>query len=528
MRRTAGGWQWRGTVVVVALASRLAWGQAGGGAAEVSPDEARAGLSPSALVVTLPEAVQRTPYSGRVYVVLSGGDREPRLRLGDWFRPPQVVAMDVKGVAPGGAIELGGAPLGFPRPVGEIPRGTYTAQAIARRSLDGRVPGQGEGDLYSDRARIEWPPTAEAPLTLALTHEVGPAPARAAGRVRIVEIVSPLLSAFHGREYRIRAAVVPPPDVGESPDPSRPVIYFVTGFGGDIESAARMAGMFRPPAGSAGKRPYVVVPDPTCRRGHSVFADSENNGPWGRALVEELIPAVERPIWGEGGAGRRYVTGISSGGWSSLWLQVTYPEVFRGCWSHCPDPVDFRDFQRIDLYAPGANMYRDEQGRRRPLARSGRAEPAGAGGAEGERVLLWYDDFCRMEEVLGPGGQIGSFEAVFSRRGEDGEPERLFDRATGAVKGEVAMSWERYDIRLVLERNWATLGPKLKGKIHVYAGGDDTFYLEGATRLLKESLERLGSDAEVMIVPGMPHTIIPAGVEGMNRVVGSPANHQSP
>src|SRR5262249_52863758 len=131
----------------------------------------------------------------------------------------------------------------------------------------------------------------------------------------------------------------------------------------------------------------------------------------------------------------------------------------------------------------------------------------------GGKVLAWYDDFCRMEEVLGPGGQIGSFEAVFSRRGADGRPEPLFDRATGAVDPAVAKTWERYDIRLVLERNWATLGPKLKGKLHVYAGGEDTFYLEGAARLLKESLEKLGSDAEVKVVPDRPHMIMPEGVE---------------
>src|SRR5262249_10271330 len=111
-------------------------------------------------------------------------------------------------------------------------------------------------------------------------------------------------------------------------------------------------------------------------------------------------------------------------------------------------------------------------------------------------------------------------EAVFSRRGAGGEPEPLFDRASGAVSPAVAKTWERYDIRLILERNWATLGPKLKGKLNVYAGGLDTFYLDRAKKLMKESLEKLGSDAEVTIVPGMPHTIIPAGVEEMMRTVG--------
>jgi len=186
-----------------------------------------------------------------------------------------------------------------------------------------------------------------------------------------------------------------------------------------------------------------------------------------------------------------------------LWLQVTYPDAFGSCWAHCPDPVDFRDFQRINLYEPGANMYVDEQGKERPLAR------------RGDQVLLTYREFVEMESVMGAGGQIASFEATFSERGEDGGPKRLFDRATGAVDTEVARSWEPFDIRLVMERNWEKLGPKVAGKIHVYAGGMDTYFLEGATKLLAESLKGLGSDVEVVIVKGMPHTIYPPGLVAM-------------
>jgi len=110
-----------------------------------------------------------------------------------------------------------------------------------------------------------------------------------------------------------------------------------------------------------------------------------------------------------------------------------------------------------------------------------------------------------MEEVLGPGGQLHSFEAVFSPRGSDGKPVRVWDRRTGAVDTDAAKAWEKYDTRLVLERNWPTLGPKLRGKLHVYMGELDTFYLEGATRLLHESLKKLGSDAVVEMRPGHDH-----------------------
>ena len=187
------------------------------------------------------------------------------------------------------------------------------------------------------------------------------------------------------------------------------------------------------------------------------------------------------------------MTGHSSGGWSSLWLQVTYPDFFGGVWSTSPDPVDFRDFQLVDLTAPGANVYADGDGKPRPLARVG------------GKPVLYFKPFSDMETVMGHGGQLASFEAVFSPRGPDGKPRRLWDRANGAVDPETARDWEKYDIRLTLERDWKTLGPKLGGKLHVYTGADDTFYLEGAVRLLRDSLKSLGSDADVEIVPGRDH-----------------------
>jgi hypothetical protein len=147
----------------------------------------------------------------------------------------------------------------------------------------------------------------------------------------------------------------------------------------------------------------------------------------------------------------------------------------------------------IDIYRSGENMFLDRAGKERPLARMG------------GQVLVRYRNFSVMEDVLGPGGQLCSFEAVFSPRGSDGKPAQLWDRETGAINPDVAHAWEKYDIRLVLERNWLTLGPKLAGKLHVFMGDEDTFYLEGATKLLKKSLAQLGSDAVVEIHPGKNH-----------------------
>jgi hypothetical protein len=266
-------------------------------------------------------------------------------------------------------------------------------------------------------------------------------------------------------------------------------VYEIPGFSGNHFGALRKQNA----TDVAGVEMLQVVLDPDCRWGHHVFADSDNNGPCGRALCEELIPHVEKTFRGLGAPRGRFVTGHSSGGWSSLWLQVTYPEFFGGVWSTAPDPVDFRDFQRVNIYAPKANLLFDEHGEPRPLAR------------KGERPFIYYKPFSDMETVMGHGGQLGSFEAVFSGRGPDGQPRQLWDRKSGRIDPEVAKSWERYDIRLVLERNWKTLGPKLAGKLHIYTGSLDTFYLEGAVVLLKRSLTDLGSDAVIEVFPGRHH-----------------------
>jgi hypothetical protein len=348
-----------------------------------------------------------------------------------------------------------------------------------------------EGNGYSKPARVHLDPAASGPVKVVLDQVYHETAFAETDRVKLVDIESRLLSAFHGRPVHLRAGVVLPKSFTQQPARRYPVTYEIPGFGGDHRGA--FAAAKRNATEVAGVEMLYVVLDPACRWGHHVFADSDNNGPCGRALCEELIPFIERTYRGLGQPGARFVTGHSSGGWSSLWLQVAYPDFFGGVWSTAPDPVDFRDFQRVNLYAPGANLFHDEAGKPRPLARSG------------DKVLFYYKPFSDMETVMGHGGQLGSFEAVFSPRGSGGRPQRLWDRQTGRIDPAVAHAWERYDIRLVLERNWPALAPKLKGKLHVYMGNQDNFYLEGATALLKRALTELGSDAVVELFPGRDH-----------------------
>jgi hypothetical protein len=300
-----------------------------------------------------------------------------------------------------------------------------------------------------------------------------------------------LLSEFHNRDVDMHASVMLPASYYEQPDRRYPVIYEIPGFGGT--HAVRKRGEPVKEDNKDGVEFIRVNLDPSCPLGHHVFADSANNGPVGEALIRELIPALDKQYRTIAEPSARFLTGHSSGGWSSLWLQVAYPDFFGGTWSTAPDPVDFRDFQRINLYNPGENMYQDGQGKPRPLARV-------AG-----NVLLWYRDFDHMETVLGPGGQLHSFEAAFSPRGKDGKPGLIWNRDTGEIDTAAAKSWEKYDIRLILERNWKTLCPTLTGKLHVFMGDEDTFYLDGATILVKESLDKLLAGAVVEIHAGKDH-----------------------
>jgi len=445
---------------------------------------------PLAFQLTFDKAVSAEPFTGRVYVMLSARPM-PTLPSGpNWFRPEPFFALDVKGWKAGDPLTLGENSLGFPKPLSQTPAGSYYAVAVMDMNRGGRSFSASEGNGWSKPVRIELDPAKGGVFQLHLDQVYAARKFAETERVKLVEVESKLLSTFHGRPMRLRAAVILPPSFAEQSRRWYPVLYEVPGFGGTHFMAL---------AGSVGKTNLDgveflhVILDPSCRLGHHCFADSDNNGPYGQALIEELIPEIERRFRAIGQPRGRFLTGHSSGGWSSLWLQVAYPDFFGGVWSTAPDPVDFRDFQRINLYQPGANMFRDEKGNPRPIARRG-AQP-----------VLWYKDFSDMEVVMGRGGQLMSFEAVFSPRGKDGWPVPLWDRKTGAVDPAVAKAWQRYDIRLVLERNWETLGPKLKGKIHIYMGGEDTFYLEGATALLKESLKQLGSDAVVEIFPGKDH-----------------------
>jgi len=313
---------------------------------------------------------------------------------------------------------------------------------------------------------------------------------------QLQEFESPLLTRFWGRSTKIGAWVILPPGYAEHRSGTYPTAYWTHGFGGDLDGALA-SGIQIHNRMKDGKMPPMiwVMLDESCPQGTHEFADSVNNGPWGAALTTEFIPYLESKYRMDAKPSGRLLNGHSSGGWATLQLQINYPKVFGGTWSTSPDPSDFHDFSGIDLYAPHANVYRKSDGTAFPIFR------------DKGKVIATLEEFSRLEEVLGPyGGQIASFEWVFSPKGKGGEPEPMFDRATGDVHPDVLAYWhDHFDLAHIVETHWADNAADLKGRIHLIVGTADTFYLDGAAHKMDAVLSRLGADAHFSYLPDRTH-----------------------
>lgn len=435
------------------------------------------------------------PFSGRVVVFFSKADSKEEPRFGpDWFEPQPMYSAFASQALPGHPFVIDDSnAIGFPGKLSQLKAGDYRIQAVVDRDLGGRAIGASAGNLYSAPMKVTLDPAKSGMISLMCDQVVEEPKFEETSAAKEIVFQSKLLSAFYHRPTMMRASIALPEEWAKEPNRKFPIVVDVPGFGG---SHLQLSGLKAYRKSWFGGTPFLfVILNPNCPTGHCVFADSANNGPWGKALTTELIPYIEKKYRAIGKPGARYVTGHSSGGWSSLWLQVAYPDFFGGVWSTAPDPVDFHSFQYIDLYDPKSNMFTDAKGAPRPIAR------------QGTQPWLFYKPFSDMERPI-RGEQLGSFEAVFSERGLDGQPKKLWDRETGAIDQAVFKSWLKYDIARTLREHWATLGPKLKGKLHVYVGNEDTFYLEGAVHLLHDQMAKLGSDAKIEFFPGNHFTLI--------------------
>ena len=434
------------------------------------------------------------------------------------FRPTQtaVAAMEVTHLKPGGSVLVDADAMAFPEGFSKLAPGDYDMQAVLDVHHDYNYGGRDAGDLVSGVVEVPFggdAAVADLRLTRALADKLQPwsvpsflpanerdkaqsAMRAAQSHSHAIDFVSPALTAFRGQPVHMRGWVLLPPGYDKDPETRYPAVYFTHGFGGNLVDLTFKASEVWSDMADGTMPPMIWgFLDESGPTGTHEFANSVNNGPWGTALTAELIPWLESHYRMDAKPTGRFLTGHSSGGWATLWLQGRYPKIFGGTWSTSPDPSDFHDFTGADLYAPDANVYVKPDGSPNPLVR------------DHGKVLATFRQFAQLERVLGPyGGQMASFEWVFSPRGPDGRPVPMFDRDTGKVDPTVVAYWRaHYDIAHRIQTQWPQLKPYLDGKIHVIVGTADTFYLNQSAELLKAVLQKVGAHAEVQFLPGKTH-----------------------
>jgi len=421
----------------------------------------------------------------------------------------QISAREVGTTQPGAILDIDLDGIAAPQAFSQLPPGDYVVQAVLDQNHSYNYSGRGEGDLVSPVVTLKLPLAAGTKLVLETVEPAfdpfnppAAAPKDAAARLAAakphlspIAFASPALGAFWGRPTIMKGWVLTPP--GYAAGKARyPTAYYTHGFGGSSNYLVGQASRMYEAMAKGTAPPMIwVYLDESSPTGTHEFADGVNNGPWGKALTEELIPDLEKHWRMDAKVGGRFLNGHSSGGWATLWLQTRYPKLFGGTWSTSPDPSDFHDFSGVDLYAPGANIYFKPDGSTWPIAR------------DHAKILASSRDATLMEEALGEyGGQMRSFDWVFSPRGPDGRPAPLFDRTTGAVDPAVAAYWRRhYDIAERLKTNWPALKPDLDGKVHLIVGTADTFYLDGAAHRLEAVMKGLGARTDFRYLPDKTH-----------------------
>ena len=381
-----------------------------------------------------------------------------------------------------------------------IPNGKYSIQVLwDQDTKESRI--NAPGNLHSESLTVDL--SENKFIELPLTKIIQPTKLDEHKLLKEVNIKSEVLSAWWGKEMRLKAAVILPRNFFEQPDQKYAIRYNIAGYGGRYTRASRF--LRNMDWWTSDKAPEIVnvYLDGEGPFGDSYQLDSENSGPYGTALITELIPYIEKEFRAMGTPESRFVEGCSTGGWVSLALQIFYPDFFGGCFSYSPDQVDFENCQLINIYKD-ENAFYNEFDYLRPIVRDISGEP-----------ILSQKDFIQFENVLGSsdtyvtsGGQFSAFTALFSPKGEDGLPKPMFDPITGKIDRQVAEHWRKHDLKDYVKTNWETLGPKIQGKIWAWTGDMDNFYLNPALRAFDEMLKTMEnpkSDASIHFSPMKGH-----------------------
>lgn len=483
--------------------------------------------------VSFPKSSSPEPLDGRLLLMISSdGSREPRFQVSDDANTQLIFGVDVDGLKPGEPATIDTNAFGYPlKSIAEIPPGSYFAQALLHRyetfhRADGhtvKLPmdrGEGQqwnrapGNLYSTPQKITIDPSKDQTVRISLDQVIPPiAPPKDTKYIKHVRIESKLLTSFWGRPMHLGACVLLPEGFDSHPEARYPLAifhgHFPATFGGFRETPPdpdlkpeyserfRLEGynrtvqeyahqFYKEWTGPGFPRMVIIeIQHANPYYDDSYAVNSANLGPYGDAITYELIPYVERTFRCIGKGWARFLYGGSTGGWEALAAQVFYPDEYNGCWAACPDPIDFRAYTVVNIYEHENAYFADSAWKRTP--RPGRRNYLG-------EVAATLEEMNHRELVLGTRSRSGQqwdiWEAVFSPVGDDGYPKRIWDKMTGRIDHKVADYWrENYDLGYILKRDWAKIGNKLEGKIGIYCGDMDNYYLNNAVYLVEDILK---------------------------------------
>ncbi|HMV31554.1 MAG: hypothetical protein U0104_06715 [Gemmatimonadales bacterium] len=502
--------------------------------------------------VTFPATRSVTALDGRLLLLLStDSSAEPRFQVGDQENTQLVFGVDVESWLPGRPRTVDARAAGYPvARLTDLPAGRYRVQALLNRyetfrRADGHVvklpPDRGEGqqwnskpgNLYSTPRWISLDPRRPETVRVALSEEIPPiAPPADTKYVRHERIQSKLLSDFWGKPMYLGAHVLLPAGFDEHPEARYPLFIDHGHFPADFEPwretppdpnlapdySARFDlhgynriqqeyayQFYKDWTGPGFPRVLLIqIQHPTPYYDDSYAVNSAANGPYGDAIMRELVPYLERKYRGLGQGWARFAYGGSTGGWEAMAVQMFYPDEFNGAWAACPDPIDFRQYTTINIYSD-SNAYRSG-GPWKWVERPGHRNYLG-------HVQTTVRQMNQLEQVLASrgrsGGQWDIWQAVYSPLDPAGYPAPIWDKASGRINPAVADYWrEHFDLGHILTRDWAALGPKINGKLHIYVGEGDNYFLNNAVYLVEQRLRALGNpvpDIEVDYEPRAEH-----------------------
>ncbi len=486
-------------------------------------------------IVNYPERLSKDALDGRLILMLSKNDlQEPRFQIEDGPKTQIAFGMDVENWKAGTVRIFTSNIFGYPvESIKDLPKGVYYVQALLHKyetfnRKDGHIVklpmdrGEGQqwnkapGNIYSKPVKISYDPNAKAQVRILMEEEIPPIKDPADTKyIKHIKIQSKLLSEFWGRPMFLGANILLPEGWEEHKDVKYPLAiyhgHFPYDFSGfrttppdpdlkpDFSERFQMSGyniivqkeahdFYKLWTGPDFPRVIAIeIQHPTPYYDDSYAVNSQNNGPYGDAIVKELIPEIEKRFRGIGEGWARFMYGGSTGGWEVLAAQVFYPDEFNGCYSACPDPIDFRQYTVVDIYKDKNAYFIDADFKRTP--RPGQRNYLG-------HVSATLQEVNYRELVLGTKSRSGQqwdiWEAVYSPVGKDGYPMRLWDKKSGEIDKNVAEFWkENYDLSYIMKRDWPKIGEKLRGKIHIYCGDMDNYYLNNAVYLTEAMLKQL-------------------------------------